>query len=504
MTGRGIDRSWRSWLAFRSERAAHRVRASGAGLFVTTLLLAGLGHRELYSSHEARAAQNAQRMLDTGEWGIPVLFDGRIDLQKPPAYYWAVAVVGWLNGGQVTEWVVRLPAALAGLLAVGLVYGHLRREGRPTAAVISALALATACHFTAIARTARVDVPLTSIILVSLLAFVRGCRNSSIAWHLISGSAAGLAVLLKGPVALALVGPTAVVWFVVERRFGSVRLPLASVVLGPLVVAALAGPWFFWADRVTDGEFLRVFFWHHTVARFTGSSPLLAQHPTWYYLPRLAIDFLPWTPLLLGLLFWAARTGQWTRDPAFRLGAISATVTVLVLSAAKFKRADYLLPAYPGLALALGTAAEAWLAARRERLTVRRAKTVFLGLLGLVVVGWLVMFFIVEPATAGKETKRAFARVIRTHAPAPHLVLQFRYESHLLSFHLGRPVRTLVEWGELNDLLTGPGPHFVVMPREYVFAAQEICTGRRLVEIARLSDFTTEEPERELVFLRAE
>ncbi len=504
MTRLRLDRSWRLWRTLSGDGVTHHVRACGAALFVTTLLLAGLGQPELYRSHEARAAQNAQRMLDTGEWGIPVLYDGRIDLQKPPAYYWAVALVGWLNGGQVTERVVRLPAALAGLLAVGLVYIHLRREGRPTAAFIAALVLATACHFTAIARTARIDVPLTSAILISLLAFVRGCRDSSIAWHLVSAVAAALAVLLKGPVALALLGPTAAVWFLVERRFGSVRLPLASIVLGPLVVAALAGPWFLWADRVTDGEFLRVFFWHHTVARFTGSSPLLAQHPVWYYVPRLAIDFLPWTPLLLGLLFWAARTGLWTRDPAFRYGVISATASVLVLSAAKFKRADYLLPAYPGLALALGTAAEAWLAVRKERLTVRRARAAFLGLLGAVAVGWLAMFFLVEPATARKETKREFARVIRSHAPAPHLILQFRYESHLLSFHLGRPVRTLVEWGELNDLLTGPGPHFVVMPREYVYAAQEICSGRRFVEIARLSDFTTKEPDQVLVFFRAE
>src|SRR4051812_50131753 len=58
-----------------------------------------LGHRDLFSSHEARAAQNAQRMLDTGEWGLPVLFDGQVDLQKPPAFYWLVAAAGWATGG---------------------------------------------------------------------------------------------------------------------------------------------------------------------------------------------------------------------------------------------------------------------------------------------------------------------------------------------------------------------------------------------------------------------
>src|SRR5262249_49090800 len=60
-----------------------------------------LGTRDLVSSHEARAAQNAQRMLDTGEWGLPTLFDGQADLQKPPGFYWLVAAVGWLNSGHV-------------------------------------------------------------------------------------------------------------------------------------------------------------------------------------------------------------------------------------------------------------------------------------------------------------------------------------------------------------------------------------------------------------------
>lgn len=90
-------------------------------LSLSPLLLVRLGHRELYASHEARAAQNAQRMLDSGEWGLPILFDGQTDLQKPPGYYGLVAAAGWVNGGRVDAFTARLPAALAGLLTVGLV-----------------------------------------------------------------------------------------------------------------------------------------------------------------------------------------------------------------------------------------------------------------------------------------------------------------------------------------------------------------------------------------------
>jgi 4-amino-4-deoxy-L-arabinose transferase-like glycosyltransferase len=468
-------------------------------VFVALLFLVRLGHRELFSSHEARAAQNAQSMIDTGAWGLPVLFDGRVDLQKPTGYYWAAAAIGSINGNVVDEWAARLPAALAGLLCVGLVYGFLQAGGRPNAALVAALVLATANHFTAIARTARIDVPLACAVTASLLAFHRGCESGrSLVWHCLAALAAGFAVLLKGPVALALVVPAALAWLILERR----RIPFASWFVIPAVVVAVSAPWFIWATAATDGEFIRVFFWHHTIARFTGSSPLLASHPWWYYAPRFAFDFLPWTPLLAAAVVWSVRSGQWRIDPHLRFGLIVFAAMVLVLSTARFKRADYLLPAYPFAALAIGCAAQSWLESRASPRSAIIARCLFCGTLAAMAIAWAIMTTVFEPAEEAKEEKRRFAAVIRSHAPAPNTILQFRMESHLLSYHLGRPLHTLVEWGELNERLAAPGPHFVVMPPEYVFTAGEIITSRKLVEVARLEDYTAAKPPRPLVFLR--
>src|SRR3954462_7966671 len=101
-------------------------------LLCGSLFFRGIGSRELWASHEARAAQNAQRMLEDGDWLLPRLYDGQVELQKPPAFYWLVAAVGGLRG-QVDAWAVRLPAAVAGTLTVFLVWWHLRRRGRPVA-----------------------------------------------------------------------------------------------------------------------------------------------------------------------------------------------------------------------------------------------------------------------------------------------------------------------------------------------------------------------------------
>jgi 4-amino-4-deoxy-L-arabinose transferase-like glycosyltransferase len=255
-----------------------------------------------------------------------------------------------------------------------------------------------------------------------------------------------------------------------------------------------------WANHATDGEFVRVFIFHHNVSRFTGESESLASHPWWYYGPRFALALLPWT-LLAPLAVWAVRSGVWKRDRLFRFGAVWAVVMVAVLSAAHFKRADYLLPAFPGAAIALGCAAERWLASRERPRSVKCARRTFGVLVAGALAVWPVMWFVIEPKEAARQEKRPFAVAIRTHAPAPQTVLLFRAESHLLAFHLGTPLHTLVEWGELKDVLSAAGPHTVVMPPEYIEDAEHI-TGRKLVPVVALRDFTTVRPPRPLVCLR--
>src|SRR5213083_2122514 len=108
----------------------------------------GLGDRDLASSHEARAAQNAQMELSEGHWLLPRLYDGHIELQKPPLFYWIVALLGAVGGGEVGPWAVRLPAAFSALGCVLFVHLVGCRRGRPLAGFLAALALATCLHFT--------------------------------------------------------------------------------------------------------------------------------------------------------------------------------------------------------------------------------------------------------------------------------------------------------------------------------------------------------------------
>ena len=80
------------------------------------LLFWRLGYRDLDGSHEARAALNARWYLAQPGPGPSWLPDGTLEAQKPPAYYWAVALCARLLGqADPDSFITRLPAALSGL-----------------------------------------------------------------------------------------------------------------------------------------------------------------------------------------------------------------------------------------------------------------------------------------------------------------------------------------------------------------------------------------------------
>src|SRR5262249_52873742 len=120
---------------------------------------------------------------------------------------------------------------------------------------------------------------------------------------------------------------------------------------GLATIALVVGPWFMWAMWKSHGTLFETFFIYHNMERALGGGELRA-HPFWFYFPRFALDFLPWTPLLLICIPVAVR---WRRpDSDARFGVIWLGSIFLMLSCVRFKRADYLLPAYPGAAIIVG------------------------------------------------------------------------------------------------------------------------------------------------------
>jgi 4-amino-4-deoxy-L-arabinose transferase-like glycosyltransferase len=475
------------------------VAVVGVTVFTTWLFFDRLGERDLWSSHEARAAQNAQRFLDDGGWGVLRQYDDRPEYQKPPVFYWLVALAARCRDGTVDAWTVRLPAALAGLCTVLAVYGFLAARGRPFAACIAAGALASANHFTWLARTGRIDTPLTLTVTAAVLTLMPNSRPAPMPWirWLVGYLAIAVGVLLKGPLGCilpltALVTIASVAGHCEARR-------ILRLACGVTLAGVLAAPWFIAAHIESGGEFSRVFFWYHHFHRATGGDQTLASHPWWSYGPRLLVDWLPWSLAFPAAAWMTLRCHPSDHDA--RLGLAWSGSLIVLLSLSSFKRADYLLPAYPGIAIWLGCALEQ--VYLRSSLSRRKA-WLATGVVAAAVtaVSWGVFERTVVPRLDAEREKRSFAAAIRAVAPRPRQILFFRVEDHLLAFHLGRPLNTFMEWENL-DIWTGrPGEHLIVMPAECAAEWRDHVTSGTLEEVLRYEDRTDRRRPRGLVLMR--
>jgi 4-amino-4-deoxy-L-arabinose transferase-like glycosyltransferase len=383
---------------------------------------------------------------------------------------------------------VRLPAALAALATVLLLAAQGRRG------VVAALLLATMVHFTWLARVGRIDMVLTFAVTAALLCFRRAdlfsaaCGLARTAkpqaaerrWLLAAYFLLAVGLLLKGPIAVVLPAAVLLAQRLVERRLNWACARELGLWWGVPLTLALALPWYAWVNWQTDGELFRVFFWHHNVQRGFGDDDALATHPWWFYGPRLAIDLLPWSLLLPLAAWWCVRRRALRSDPEVRFGLVWLAALTVLLSLMRFKRADYLLPAYPGAALFLGGVVEhGWRAARR------RAALALAG--GLVVAGcatgWLVFAERGAPHRDTGDETRAFALAIRQRTTGR--VVFFRTEAHALAFHVGRPVITLIEWENLDIWLAKGQPLHVLMPEDCAAEWPEHLSNGRLEEVER-------------------
>jgi 4-amino-4-deoxy-L-arabinose transferase-like glycosyltransferase len=477
---------------------------AGLVLLAVGLFFWRLGDRDLWSSHEARAAMDAQSVLEPDSHGVPHLFDGQPEVQKPPLYYWLVAGVAHLRGGIVDGVAVRLPAAVAALLIVALVVGALAWRGRPVAGLLAGLVLGTSIHFPWLARIGRIDVPLALAVTVAVGGFVYALegrmrwrkRTLSVAWLAV---AAG--VVLKGPIGLVLPAGVVASWLLFEGRWPALwewrawrgLLGELGVGWGLALVAVVSAAVFLWAQHGSGGRFFHEFFWVHNVERGLGGTRWPRSHPWWLYGPYLGLYLLPYSPLLLA----AAWPRLWRNDRLARLGLAWLLAVLVVLSAARFKRADYLLPAYPGAAVFLGCVIERGL---RER---RALRLLAVGVAGLMLVRWGVRIECDLPLEEPYRDYRPFAALVRRHAPTPDQVVFFRTEAHALAFRVGRPLAVVVEWGVLQKQLAQPGRHFVVLPPAVAVNAVRRLPGFRFEELGRTTTLAGGRHERPLVLVRA-
>jgi 4-amino-4-deoxy-L-arabinose transferase-like glycosyltransferase len=313
---------------------------------------AGLGRATLWEPDEPRFAEATRQMFQRGDFVTPY-FDGVPRFEKPILFYWlqvpAFALVG------ATPLAARLPAALAGIGSVLLLYLLASRMTSPRAAFVAALVLATVFRFVTMARQGLTDVPVLFFILAALYGFVRGTERTPshlAAW--LAWTAVGLGVLTKGPVGLlplAIWGAYAAIcrdWRLVTQ----IR-PFRGLALATLVAA----PWYVVMIVQHGRAFVDFALGHEIVERAVSEESFAPTRGFLYYFKVAAGDAAPWSGLFLAALAWVAV--RWRQlDEEIRRPLVFALAwfgsVFLLFSLARSKVPHYVLPAYPAGAFVIG------------------------------------------------------------------------------------------------------------------------------------------------------
>ncbi len=82
-------------------------------------------------------------------------------------------------------------------------------------------------------------------------------------------------------------------------------------------------------------------------------------------------------------------------------------------------------------------------------------------------------------------------------------VIFFRAESHLLAFHVGRPLDTILEWENLDIWASRSFPVYFIMPPDCARDWSHHLTHGRLEEVFRTSDHSWGKRDRPLVVMRS-
>ncbi|HET6423463.1 MAG TPA: glycosyltransferase family 39 protein [Planctomycetaceae bacterium] len=377
-----------------------------------------LGAAALFDEDEPKNAVCGREMFQRGDWIVPT-FNYELRTDKPILVYWLMLSSYTVFG--VSEFAARFGSSI---LAVGtsLWTYHLGRKlFQAEVGLWGALVLCTCLMFAAVGRSVTPD---STLIFCTTAAFVgyvwatavrHGGRFGNVdgteltrrPWEQFVPAtwlqavpmyvAMGFAVLAKGPIGVLLpctiLGLFLLIRQQLDHRLDAAKLPTGiwwrrtlvtfaqtfspariwkgcaamRVPMGALIVAAIALPWYVTVGIQTDGAWLEGFLGGHNVGRFL--KPMENHRgPFVYYIPVILLGTLPWS-VFLPLAIWRAAkrlSMPGTGHAADLFLLVWAGAWVGFFSIAKTKLPNYVLPAYPALALLMGGYLTQW---RREAAT---------------------------------------------------------------------------------------------------------------------------------------
>jgi 4-amino-4-deoxy-L-arabinose transferase-like glycosyltransferase len=326
---------------------------------------------DFHTKGEPREASVAVSMIESNNWILPKVYADEF-AYKPPLAHWLMAAFS-LPQGHVSEFTSRLPSALAQIVMIGFILAFFGKRTRFQEAFIATLLTMTCFEIHRAGITARVDMLLTTFIVLGLMQLYRWENKLNLkGLPVIIPFLFSCAILTKGPVGVILPLFVFFIHLLLLRKYRFITIIKALLYAG---ISSLFIPmlWYIAAYRQGGSDFLNVMlaenfgrFFHLSESNI--SYDLGHKEGVFYNFLTLLSGFIPWTLLFVFSLFGAKwrmpkksfkqiLTDVWNRFSSMekikRFSIVASVCIIFFYSIPSSKRSVYLMPAYPFISLLL-------------------------------------------------------------------------------------------------------------------------------------------------------
>ena len=332
----------------------------GLLFLVIILFFSKVGSLPLFDPDEPRYAAAAKGMVETGDWIVPY-FNGMPRLNKPPLFYWCVALSFKLFG--VSELTARLPSLLFGIGGVAIAFIWARSIWGRWKAFSVGFFLSICPLYVSISRLCITDMTMSFFLYLGLYNFYLGYKNGEYSKgqkYLFYVSMA-MMFLVKGHVGILLFMFVVSVFLVIVKdlRF-LVRLwdPVGLTMFFMLIL-----PWGLMFIHKVGLDTITGLVTNETYGRFVGGY----QHPEpfYFYITVFFFGFFPLSFFIPLLLFFFRKdrnggskfedskqdTSSTKKEKVIEVKFFSVWLIVVILffSLSKSKLFTYILPMAPAV-----------------------------------------------------------------------------------------------------------------------------------------------------------
>lgn len=223
----------------------------------------------LADTTEARYAEIARKMLQTGDWITPQHDYGVPFWAKPPLSTWLAASSMKMLG--INEFAARLPSLLLGIATLWLIWHWAAALRGRDFALATTAALASMVLFFMASGAVMTDAGLAFCTTLAMIAFWQALHGASKLWGYLFFAGLGLGLLAKGPVIGVLTLLPLLPWIALRRNWRQARHALPWI-RGTILMLAIGLPWYWLAEQKTPG-FVAYFILGEHFGRFL--------HPGW-------------------------------------------------------------------------------------------------------------------------------------------------------------------------------------------------------------------------------